>query len=155
MKLVLGILDVAYSDAQSGAKTTSEVAEILEQKYHPMETFYEARKTQIADYLAQSVVDAVEIVVRSGRHVQPTFAGAQKIEAEFRAFLSANEMGKLGFLSDSERDYFLTHAPAYTGAANAGVSHRKKHPYAAKNKARPTFIDTGLYQASFRAWTEE
>ena len=155
MKLVLGVLDVAYSDAQSGAKTTGDVAEILEQKYHPMETFYEARKTQIADYLAQSVVDAIEVVVRGGRHVQPTFAGAQKIEAEFRAFLSANEMGKLGFLSDAEREYTLTHAPKYTGAAQAGVSHRKKHPYAAKNKARPVFIDTGLYQASFRAYTEE
>jgi hypothetical protein len=32
-----------------------------------------------------------------------------------------------------------------------GVNHRKKHPYSSENEARPAFIDTGLYMASFRA----
>jgi hypothetical protein len=36
-------------------------------------------------------------------------------------------------------------------AAQMGVNHRKKKPYSSKNEARPAFIDTGLYVASFRA----
>ncbi len=155
MNLVLGVLDVAYSDASpGGAKTTGDVAQILEAKYHIMETFYQSRQQKIGEWLAESVADAITAVV-SGRHVQPTFDAEQQIEASFREFLNANEMAILGFLTDSERDYYLTHTPAYTGAANAGVNHRKKHPYSQKNKARPVFIDTGLYVASMRAWIEE
>ncbi len=156
MDLVLGVLDVAYSDASAGgATTTGEVAQILEDRYHVMMTFYESRKEKIDGWLAQSVANAIETMVSSGRHVSLTFDAEQMIEAEFRAFLSANEMGRLSFLTEAERDYYLTHAPTFTGAANAGVSHRLKHPYAKKNKPRPVFIDTGLYQASFRAWTKE
>ena len=154
--LNLGVIEVAYSDASGGgAKTTGDVAQILEDKYHVMMTFYETRKDKIDDWLAGSVADAVDILVSTGRNVMPTLEAEQKIETEFRAFLDANEMGTLSFLSEAEREYFLANSPAYTGAANAGVSHRKKNPYAKKNKPRPVFVDTGLYQDSFRAWVSE
>jgi hypothetical protein len=41
-----------------------------------------------------------------------------------------------------------------TKAAQAGVSHRFKKPYA-KRASRPSFIDTGQYQASFVSWMEK
>lgn len=160
MKLVLGVLDVAYGDAHgggtSGAKTTGEVAELLESHYHVMETFYEARKEKIADWLAGSVANAIEAVVEHGANVMPTFEAEQNIEHAFRTFLDANEMAQMvAGLTESERDYFLGSTGGFTGAASAGVNHRKKSPHSKKNKARPAFIDTGLYQASFRAWVEE
>jgi hypothetical protein len=43
----------------------------------------------------------------------------------------------------------------FSGAATAGVNHRKKKPYAKANPARPAFVDTGLYQSAFRAWVEK
>jgi len=39
-----------------------------------------------------------------------------------------------------------------TGAAEAGVNHRLLHPYAKDNPERPSFIDTGQYQADFKSW---
>lgn len=157
MKLKLGVLDQAYSDAQAGgAQTTGEVAQILEDKYHVMETFYALNQDKIAGWLADSVQKAIEsLALGAPVNALPTMDAEQKIEDEFRDFLDSNAMGTLSFLSEAERDYALAHMPAYTGAASRGVSHRKKQPDAAKNKPRPVFIDTGLYQASFRAWVEK
>lgn len=157
MKLVLGVLDVAYSDASAGgATTTGEVATILEDRYHVMTTFYDSRQEKIADWLAGSVADAIENLVATGRNVAPTFEAEQQIETEFREFLSRNEMASmLATLTPSELAYFTDSTGGFTGAASRGVNHRMKHPYAKANKARPAFIDTGLYQASFRAWIEE
>ena len=155
VKLILGVLDVAYSDAHSGAKTTGDVAEILEKKYHPMETFYVARQEQIGNMLAESVVNAIETLVTTGRHVNPTFGGAQKIEAEFRAFLDKGEMAKLvAGLSEGESAAF-NWKNTFDSAGKSGVSHRKKRPHSSKNKARVAFVDTGLYRSAFRAWLEE
>lgn len=157
MKLVLGTLDVAYANPGSkGAITTGEVAQLLEKRYHVMETFYESRKEKIAEWLAGSVANAIETIVSTGANVMPTLEAEQNIEAEFRAFLSANEMAMMvAGLTESERNYFLGSTGGFTGAAMRGVSHRKKKPNSKKNKARPAFIDTGLYQASFRAQIEE
>jgi hypothetical protein len=41
-----------------------------------------------------------------------------------------------------------------SAAADAGVNHRKKRPYA-KRDARPAFVDTGLFVSSFRAWMKK
>lgn len=157
MELVLGVLDVAYADARNGhgATTTAEVANILENRYHVMETFYYAHQDEIAEWLAGSVADAIETITKTGRNVMPTLEATQKIEAEFRAFLDREEMAKMvAGLDEAERSYFLGSTGGFTGAASAGVNHRKKHPYAKKNKPRPAFVDTGLYSQSMRAWVE-
>ena len=154
MILNLGVLDVAYGDAHggTGATTTAEVATILEDRYAVMGTFYELYKTEIGEMLAGSVADAVDVLVSTGRHVIPTLEAEQRIEAEFRAFLDRDEMSKLAAgLSEGEAARFRT----FSAAAQAGVSHRKKHPYAKKNKTRAAFVDTGLYRQSFKAWVEE
>jgi hypothetical protein len=41
-----------------------------------------------------------------------------------------------------------------TKAALKGINHRLRHPYRKSNPRRPSFVDTGLYVASFRAWME-
>lgn len=153
----LGVVDVAYAGARgsAGATTTGEVAKILEDKYHVMETFFEARKDAIAAAAAESVERAIEELMQFGQVIDPTYRAEQKIDAEFRAFLTNDEMTKLvGGLSPSE-SALLGRGGTFTGAAMQGISHRKKHPYAKKNKARPAFVDTGLYRASFRSWFQE
>lgn len=152
MRLVLGVADVAYSHSATingvtslQRTTTSDVAEILETRYHVMETFFELRRDRIAELLANSVADALGQVVNGGPVATPTYAAEQQIEAMFRAFLDADEMTKLWAA--------FGNAPLSL-AAQHGVSHRKKRPYAQRD-ARPAFIDTGLYRSSFRAWVAE
>jgi hypothetical protein len=151
MVLHLGVLDVAYSDANNrgGETTTGDVAEILEKNYHVMETFFILRRDKIAGLLADSMANSIQRLVKSGvaidRRSTLTYDADQKIESEFRGFLDANEMGRI---------YKSFTGIALSAAAERGVSHRRKHPYARRDP-RPAFIDTGLYRASFRAWTTE
>lgn len=152
MILVLGVVDVAYSDANGGdaTKTTGDVAEGLEERYQPMATFFESRKEKIAGILADSMANSLEVLFQTGNPIPPdsvtlTYEGDQKIEAEFRAFIYSNEMAIA---------HKLLTGDDLSAAASAVVNHRKKHPYAKANKARPAFVDTGLYVQSFRAWTK-
>ena len=144
--LSLGVLDVAYSDASSGGKetTTFAVAKILEQNYHVMATFFALRQQKIADYLTEGIAQSFADRM-NGRTVgnNPLADAEQQIETEFRAFIYANEMNKISTA--------LTGTPISAAAAR-GVNKRLKHPYAGKNKARPAFVDSGLYVESFRAW---
>jgi hypothetical protein len=137
--LHLGVLDVPYE--QQGGKTTGTVAEILESKYHVMETFYEQHKQEIADALAQALVDASETMMMGAPTVADPFGPAtSQIEDQFKQFLSSQEMDKLG----------VPGVP--TQAAKEGRSKRFK-----KGKGRgprPSFIDTGTYAAAMKAWVD-
>lgn len=144
MKLVLGVLEVSYSDAgSSGATTTGEVATILEDRYHVMETFFELKKDQIAEILAEGMADSINSLI-NGRppDASPTYDPEQQIELLFRTFLDANEMQTLA----------AKFGMNLTAAAARGDNARKK---SGKSNARPTFIDTGTYRAAFRAWVEK
>jgi hypothetical protein len=150
MRLVFGVLVVSYADASgSGTTDTGFVADLLEKNYHVFETFYELKKEQIAGILADSMAERIQMLVMGRPPVKTngsfTYGADQKVEALFRAFLDANEMSIL-----AARYGFILSA-----AAEAGVSHRLKRPYAASNNARPAFIDSGLFRASARVWTEE
>jgi hypothetical protein len=151
-KLMLGVVDVAYSDGD-GAKTTGDVAGYLEDEYHIMRTFLESYEDRIGEFLADAMVGEIESLAQGkpvtifGKDVSThlgdrVISGSSvngKIEESFRDFLDSRE-----WKQTSGQD---------VDAANQGVSHRMKQPLK-KRKARPEFVDTGLYQASFRAWIE-
>ncbi len=144
--LQLGVLEVGYSQTENGKTkptTTFAVATILEENYHVMGTFYRLREAKIAAFLADSMANAFQDRI-NGRTVgrSPMYDAEQKIEAEFRSFIFANEMNKFSLL--------LTGQPISAAAAR-GVNHRRKHPHTMKNPSRPAFVDTGLYVQSFRA----
>lgn len=140
MKLHLGVVDVAYS-GEDGAKTTGEVAEILEDNYHIMRIFYELNEQFIADKIADALGGALESLAQ-GKPYSPAMLkpALPKVDERFRDFLDRDEISR------------LLPATQQIAAAQKGVSHRKKQPYAKKNKPRPAFVDTGLYQRSFRSW---
>lgn len=142
MTLNLGVLDVAYG-GDKGAQTTGEVAEALEARYHVMEIFFELRRDKIANLLAEGMATQIADLMSGMRPNRDPFADImQDIEVEFRAFLDADEIQKLMPLTQQ------------VTAAQMGVSKRFKDPNNRKGErdARPAFIDTGLFQASFRAW---
>ena len=137
MKLVLGVVNVAYAGKDS--TTTGEVAQHLEDKYHIMRIFYEIKEEKIAQIVADALAGSFKTIAQGGK-----INGVQvgKIDRLFRHFLEANEMSRI--------------LPHEVVAATGGVSHRFKDAMnrSGKRGSRPAFIDTGLYSASFRAWLE-
>jgi hypothetical protein len=159
LTLKLGTLDVAYSDAGSGATTTGAVAEILEANYGVMGTFFDLYQDRIAQWLADDMAASIQNLVNSGGRIDTsgrggsashqvsqsgtlTYGADQKIEQAFRAFLFGGEMSKIK-------------GAQISAVAQAGKTKRTKSGYTKGKKARPDFVDTGLYASSFRAWTEE
>lgn len=163
LTLNLGIVDVPYANppsstktpkakkgkankpikpkAESGTQTTGDVAEYLEKDYGVMQTFYDVKEEQIAKALESSVASALENLMMGSPAIGNPFAEAQdEIEAMFKHFISSQEVEHAGI------------GGVPTQAALNGVNHRLKHPYAKGNPRRPSFSDTGLYVAKFKAW---
>jgi len=147
-KLYLGVIDLPYTES---GQTTGDVAEILEGKYKVMESYFEAHKDKIAKSLENSLQGAIESLSMGAPIASPFSSAESFIDKDFRNFLSMSEIENLG----------IPGVP--TQAALDGVSHRFKNPrykYVGKGKnrtkvkrsRRPSFIDTGLYQSSMKAW---
>ena len=171
LTLNLGVLDVAYSDASNGGKETStaDVAGFLEANYAVMGTFFTLYQDKIAQWLADDMANSIQTLVSTGGAIDTsgrsgsashkvagmnkkrvvtseqsgtfTYGADQKIENAFRTFLFAGEMKR------------ISGGPNLSAAAQAGKTKRTKSGYTKGKKARPDFVDTGLYASSFRAWT--
>lgn len=151
--LHLGVADVPYVEPPAVVKpgrkakkaatpnqTTGDVAEILEDKYHVMQVFYEQHKADIAKLLEVDLAAAFEeLLAGSNSAAFPFREGAEKIQTMFRRFLSDKEMDRLGYPG------------VPTMASLLGISHRFKGK---RGPPRPSFIDTGMYENSFKAWVD-
>lgn len=151
MILHLGVTDIPYAQAPralrakrvSGTQTTGDVAQWIENKYGLMQAFYDANADFVSDRVADSVAGAVESMMMGAPFsIDPFGSATSKIEERFKDFLTNREAEALG----------ISGVP--TMAALRGVNHRLKRPYDRSNPRRPSFIDTALYQASFKAWVE-
>lgn len=152
MKLLLGVVDVAYSDGE-GAKTTGEVAGYLEDQFHVMRTFLEIYEDQIGEFLADAMAGEIESLAQG----KPVVIFGRDIDTQLgdRVISGTSVNGKI---EEAFRNYLDSREWKQTSgqtvdAAEQGVSQRKKSPNSSSNKARAEFFDTGLYSASFRAWT--
>ncbi len=137
-----GKANAPRAKSSGGMKTTGDVGKILEDKYHIMEIFYEETGAEtIAGLLENSLARTMESILHGGPATMRFSAQAEsRIETVFRLWL-----GRRGL------DGIEPGVP--TKAAQRGVNHRFLHPYA-KRAPRPSFIDTGLYQANMKVWTE-
>jgi hypothetical protein len=122
-------------------KTTSDIANELETKYGIVEAFYELEEDNIIEMLEDAFGEDIEEVMtmeepKTGIATEET----DKIEKRFRTRLNREELHTRGNVP--------------TLAAQRGISHLRQHPYAKGATSRPSFVDTGLYQRSFRAWVE-
>lgn len=120
-------------------QTTYDVAVILEGKYHVMETYFDLHEQEIGDAFAESMAGALESLVMGAPPARNPLASAEAaVEAGFKHFLETKEMDD-------------TSTPGVpTKASLRGVNHRLKRK---RGPSRPSFIDTGLYESSFKAWT--
>lgn len=139
MILSLGVIDLPYADGNS--VSTGDVAEILESEYGVMAAFVDLHEADIVDAIESSISGSLETMLMGGPVANP-FAGAESaIESEFREFLDREEMAQVAGIAG--------HAGGVpTEAALKGVNSRLKKRRGAR---RPSFIDTGMYQASMKA----
>jgi len=147
VKIHLGVIDVPYANqsaapgakVRAGEQTTGDVAEWIENKYGVMQFFAESHAAEIQAAVESAIEGSLESRLMGGPEQPNVLAGAcSEIESQFRRFLDAREMdGKV--------------AGVATEAAARGVNHRMK---VRRGAPRPSFIDTGLYQQSFKAWQE-
>ena len=82
------------TNSAPGTRSTGDVAEILEAKYHIMEVFFEdVGADVIAGALEHSVAGAIENIAAgaSAARLQPTAEAMGEIETAFRLFLGQQE----------------------------------------------------------------
>lgn len=118
-------------------KTTGQVMDELESKYHLIGTFLDVENDLISSIVEKAMAVAVD------EDAEPTIPqnDLNRIEARFRQNLTKRRY-----------DGLIQGVP--TLAALRGISHKYMNPYAARG-SRPSFIDTSLYRNSFRAWVED
>ena len=139
-KIHLGVLDQPYADRDSQGETTGDVAGYIENKFHVMRIFVEESMDDIALEVEKRLVGEIESLVQGRPSIESPVVEFPKIEMMFRDFLDSNEIQTI-----------LTHR---IEAADKGYSTRKKKKGEVR-KPRQAFIDTGLYQTSFRAWMDK
>jgi hypothetical protein len=120
--------------------STGDVAVWLENKYHIMEIYYELHEKQLAASFAEGFAQAFETHAMGGPLVDPLAGSLSTLQASFKQFLSMRGMDALGYPGIPTRASLL------------GVNHRMKQK---RGAPRPSFIDTGLYQSSFVAWSDK
>jgi|LakMenEpi03Aug12_release.lakeMendotaPanAssembly.Ray.scaffolds.fasta_scaffold00370_39 hypothetical protein len=162
MKLVLGVIDIPYQNPPSQKRipqakkgkankpihavspteqTTGDVAVWLEEEYLVMERFVDLHRQEIIQAIENSVAGSLEsLMMGAPASFNPFGSAASEIETLFKfTYLDKEEITKTG----------ATGVP--TEAALKGVNHRLK---AGKGPRRPSFVDTGQYQATMKVWTE-
>jgi hypothetical protein len=138
--LHLGVVSQPYDNrGKKGMVTTGDVAKILEANYGLFQHFYDANEKFVQAQFAGAAKVAVKAML-SGRAIDPSLIATAAIETRFRNFLASRQAERVG----------MSGVP--TAAAKRGVNHRLVHPYLKSNPRRPSFVDTGLMMASFRAW---
>jgi hypothetical protein len=124
-------------------KTSSQVAKELEATYGIVDTFYQMTEDDIIEVIEEGFLEEIEGYALAGRMHRKGISDrfTRQVEQKFRQSLK-----------DRRFDGVINGVP--TSASLRGVSHLKIHAFA-KRGSRPSFIDTGTYMKSFRAWVED
>jgi hypothetical protein len=137
----LGKVKKGRTKGQNRLSTTGEVAEKLEDKYGIFALFWEKNADKIVDLLGEGLAGSFESLMMGAPPSPNVFlSGNAEVEKLFKEWLSSGEIEKLG----------VPGVP--TKAALARRSSRFKSKVGPSQ--RPSFIDTGLYESSARAWTD-
>ncbi len=150
MRIELGVIDNPY---ESSDKTTGDVAQILEAKYHIIGIFVEVHKADIQRILERSFVTAFEEMA-IGLPPRPVHASAlQEIQVLMKRWLSTQEVERQGIIGVPTLAALMGVNHRFRSGLNR-VSMKQFRKGARQGVRRPSFIDTGLYQASLKAWEE-
>jgi hypothetical protein len=134
---VRSVLAKKQSRGADSKMTAKDVADILEDKYNIIEVFAQLYEDEIMEPMINKFHDIVlktlsgEYKSSTDKIIQNMRPKTREIESLFRNFLSMEEMnGRTGIPTE---------------AARTGKGRRTR-------RSGPSFVDTGIYRAAFRAW---
>lgn len=142
MKIHLGVIDQPYRNGAS--VTTADVGRFLEARYGVLGRFFELHKDQFADDLAESVAKALEnIMAGAPPGIDPFASAVQDIEQQFRLFIQFEDITE-------------TRGPGKV-PTQASLDRRIKFKRRRKGMTRGSvsFVETGLWSTSFKAWVSQ
>jgi len=157
--LHLGVVDIPYVRSPpsgrgrrrrrgaGGTQTTGDVAGWLEDRYHVMEHFVQLH---LADTIVPALEDALAGSLESlmlGAPPPPSLfeTGTEKIAERFRRMLDQRELDALGYPG----------IPTQASLDRAsGAKRGARFKSARATGAAVSFVDSGLYSASARAWVD-
>lgn len=132
--------------------TTAQVARWLEDRYHVMEVFYES-DGGVLPLLRESMEDAMEdVLMGSPVGANPFLAATSEIQKRFKQFISNRTMETMGYPGVPTKAALMGISSRFKAHKSGIGLVRRKGSVAGVR--RPSFRDTGLYQASFMAWVD-
>jgi hypothetical protein len=152
MKLSLGVIDVP--EPEGG--TTYSTAVDLEARYGLFSNFAEFDESKIVSSLEDSIAGAIETMMQGGKVKDPFAAATSQIDQDFRDFLSNSVIEKMGVAGVPTKAALEGKSLRFKGRLNAttyvkGKRGKSIRVYGAR---RPSFIDSGVLQASFKSWVQ-
>lgn len=137
-RLHFGFTDAHYAYGDT-SRTTHDVADFLEAKYHVVENFVTDNEQDIRALVKE----------QSARHAHAVIKGRPpnnlKMTTDIKRMFSS-------YILRKRLDRRVGGVP--TLASLRGVNHRLKHPYRKGNPVRPSFYDSGLYLQNFKSWVK-
>jgi len=151
LKLKLGVVEVL----EPNGITSYGLGNILEEKYTLFSAFVDIHQQEISNQLSESLAGAMETFLATGNMPKNPFnAAGEELTLSLKKYIYTEELaGKV--------------AGVPTQAALEGISTRTmngKNPRKVKGGQkfkrvktgvrRPSFIDTGIFEASTKVWIE-
>ena len=156
IKLHLGVIDVPEIEG-----TTYTVGKQLEERYGLFSMFYNAHQQDIADALAKDVAIGFDMMEKGlSVSVKEVFAvSGQKITDKMHDFLTTQEIERV---SEKYGEYGIPTKAALEGINTRTVNGKtptkirkgQKFKKVVTGVRRPSFIDTGIFEASLKGWVE-
>lgn len=154
LKLSLGVIDVPEP---YGHKSTAEVAELLEDQYGVFTSFAEYRGQEIADLIGVDAEKAIALML-DGKSVdvEAVFApSGKKITKLLHHFFTSQEVETVGIANVPTKDALAGKSFKFDkgitarrwvkkGLRGGGREYTKRNP-------RPSFIFSGVFEASLKA----
>lgn len=145
MKLKLGVIEVP----EPNGNTSYGVGKILEEKYTLFSSYVEMHQKDIERELCEALVGAFETFQATGNIArQPFDAAGQELSLGLKKFIYEEELaGKVAGVPT---------LAALEGVTTRKVSRGKKTKFKRTKTGirRPSFIDSGVFEASTKVWIE-
>ena len=156
IKLHLGVIDVPEIEG-----TTYTVGKVLEERYGLFSMFYNAHQQEIADLLAKDAAIGLEMMEQGAPiKVKEVFAvSGQTITNKMHDFLTTQEVervagkyGEFGIPTKAALEGINTRT--VNGKTPKKIRKGQKFKKVVTGIRRPSFIDTGIFEASLKGWIE-
>jgi hypothetical protein len=160
MKLHLGVIDVPEP---YDSKTTGAVGDDLEERYGLFSLFYNTHKKDIAELVAQDAAIGIEKMLKGETvTVSNTFAvSGEEITDKMHKFITSQEVervaagyGEQGIPTQAALEGRSYRFEKGVTAKRYVKGKRGKGKAVIKRAPRPSFMYSGVFEASLKGWIE-